>query len=157
MNLLITVDRVRELQLASGKYGELGGSEERDGCVEGAVGAAHNGALYRNENPAENPDPLQVAAFLLRYLTKDHCFKDGNKRAAWLSALDVLLCAGLTIRASQNEAAEFVERIADSRVSSAEDISDWLAERLVEASPPEGQPAVDRLAAWSSGVRSPSS
>lgn len=43
-------------------------------------------AMY--EQDADEPDPLIVAAYLLRSLCQNHRFVDGNKRVAWLAALE---------------------------------------------------------------------
>jgi death-on-curing protein len=89
--------------------------------------------LYEQGNPSSDElDPLMVAAYLLRSLTKNHCFVDGNKRAAWLAALEVLAVgANLTIKAGQVEAAEFVNATASGAVPDVATITRWLAVRLI--------------------------
>jgi hypothetical protein len=86
------------------------------------------------EMAAEGPPRSRAgfAAFLLRSLVQDHCFVDGNKRVAWLAALDVLaLGANLTLGVDEEEAANFVLRVADGTTRSIPEIAAWLAERLI--------------------------
>lgn len=103
----------------------------KSGCVEGAIGTAVQGALYYQDRA--EPDPLHVAAFLLRSLAQNHCYQDGNKRIAWLAMLDVLwVHASLAIDADQEEAAAVVNQVA-TRQCSIEDLIVWLADHLVPA------------------------
>lgn len=112
--------------------GPIADMTRKPGCVEGAIGAAVQGASYTRNSSSEPIDPLLMAAFLLRSLVQNHCFVDGNKRVAWLAALDVLAVgASLTLEADEEEAADFVLRIADGTARSIPAIVDWLAEHLV--------------------------
>lgn len=112
--------------------GPIADATQKPGCVEGAIGAAVQGASYTHSTSSEQLDPLLVAAFLLRSLVQNHCFVDGNKRVAWLAALDVLAVgASLTLRADEEEAANFVLGIADGTTRSVPEIVNWLADRLI--------------------------
>lgn len=104
---------------------------ETSGCVDGAAGTALTGALYADDEPDE-PDPLQVAAFLLRSLARNHCFGDGNKRVAWASVIDYLQHNGYTIGAPQDLAAEFVESVAKGDLADPREIAIWLANQLID-------------------------
>jgi death-on-curing protein len=73
---------------------------------------------------------LVFSGFLLFYLNQNHCFSDGNKRTAWLAGLQVLLSLGLTVLATTGEAEELCLSIAGGSIDSADDVVDWLAERL---------------------------
>lgn len=127
---LITAQRITALHARCAEAGNLGGDSQRPGCVDGAIGAALTAAMY--EQDANAPDPLLVAAYLLRSLCQNHCFVDGNKRVAWLAALEVLAAgAHLTIAADQVEAAVFVIAVAEGHIQSAAEITAWLANRLV--------------------------
>lgn len=125
--------RVREIyqQLIAVDVNNASLRAERPGCVDGAAGAALSGALCA-EDKQDGPDPLQVAAYLLRSLVKNHCFQDGNKRLAWSAALDYLHQNGYGISSPQDEAAYFVESIASGKLTAPRDIATWLAERLTD-------------------------
>ena len=86
-------------------------------------------ALYAHGDG--DPDPLWVAAYVLRSLARNHCFMDGNKRIAWVACLEVLaVAAGVTVEGDQESAAEFVEGVATGAIV-VEEVMDWLAARLV--------------------------
>lgn len=105
----------------------------RAGCVEGAIGSAVQCALYAN--PDGEPDPLHVAAYLLRSLAQNHCYEDGNKRIAWLALLEVLwVHASLTVDADEEEAADVVLKVT-TREWTVEELILWLADRLVPVEP----------------------
>jgi len=88
-------------------------------------------ACYIHEQ--EEPDPIQVAAYLLRGFIDHNCFIDGNKRVAWLAALEVLdVGAGLTLDAPEEDAAEMVLAVAQSDLE-IEGIAVWMADHLVAA------------------------
>jgi death on curing protein len=129
---LISTQRITELHAIGAEMGPIAGATQKPGCVEGAIGAAVQGAFYVQNTGSEQPDPLLVAAFLLRSLVQDHCFVDGNKRVAWLAVLDVLAVgANLTLRTDEEEAANFVLRVADGTTRSVPEIVAWLQDRLI--------------------------
>jgi len=74
---------------------------------------------------------LYFCGHLLFSLTKRHCYLDGNKRIAWACAGYVLLKLGLTIQATTEEAASFIESIAKGEIQSAEQVIFWIADRLM--------------------------
>lgn len=122
----ITAARVHELyRKATGASAE----GARAGCVEGAVANAGTAARYARES--DEPDPLLIAAYLLRSLAKNHCYVDGNKRVAWLACLEVLAVgASVTVEEDQEAAAMFVESVATGALD-VEGVVHWLADRLV--------------------------
>lgn len=62
---------------------ELGGtSGEYPDRVESAVGAVEQYAYYNSD-----ADVFDITAAIAFYLAKGHCFTDGNKRTAMLTAL----------------------------------------------------------------------
>lgn len=83
-------------------------------CIESCVDNAINAALYSADNEPE-PDLLVSVAYLLFYITKNHCFLDGNKRAAWASAVHVFFINGLAMNSGQVEAADLVNGVAENR------------------------------------------
>ena len=72
------------------------------GCVEAKLGAALMALEY------EGLDPAAFAATLCFYLTKGHCFADGNKRVAWYSARRSLELDGFRVVATAADAESFM-------------------------------------------------
>lgn len=119
------VDVLRLKNLAIEKFGGAPGDRPPDNdCIEGVLGAALQAAYYTSEG--YNIDPLHIAAYLLYYIARNHCFFDGNKRAAWMTATDYLLRLGLEVVAGQEEVVQLVERIATGQFAK-EDVVEWLA------------------------------
>lgn len=125
------VDEVIALHAAMlATYGGTAGAANLK-CIDGSIGAAINAALYQVDESGD-PDLLCVAAHLLVYLARNHCFTDGNKRVAWAAAVRALDLNGIYIRGDESEAASLVERASTSEISASEVIC-WLGqpERLV--------------------------
>ncbi len=114
------------------KYGGSG-SHPQDGCVDAALGSAYNAELYSTAEVDSDQvvKGLYFCGHLLFSLTKRHCYLDGNKRIAWACAGYVLLKLGLTIQATTEEAASFIESIAKGEIQSAEQVIFWIADRLM--------------------------
>lgn len=103
----------------------------KPGCVESALGNALPAAAYALER--DDPDPLVACAYLLRSLARNHCYEDGNKRIAWLAALEALwVHAQCTIAADPVEAADIVVRVAGGALD-VPGLVAWLADHLVAA------------------------
>ncbi len=119
------------------KYGGVP-SAPKHGCLEGCLGNAwttesYNLAVDDEEEDAESEYPrpgLVFAAYLLFYLTNDHCFADGNKRLGWSAMTYVLALHDLTVDASIDEAEEFMLAVASGKAKQG-DVMEWIAERLV--------------------------
>jgi len=127
---LITRERVLELhQEGMIGYGDEAGGvpDSADECVDGAIGNAWTAALYRE--PEEAVRGLCFLTHLLMYLVRDHCFTDGNKRVAWLSAMEVLASKRLTLAASADEAEDFMRQVIVENLS-ADEVTAWMADRL---------------------------
>lgn len=74
---------------------------------------------------------LILVAYLLYYLAKDHCFVDGNKRVAWLAAVETLKNLQLTLNVSTEDAYAFmIDLSSEGSTITASDVAVWLAERL---------------------------
>lgn len=101
-----------------------------DGCVEGSIGNAKTAAMYLAEDGS--PDLLAAAAHLLLYLAKNHCFRDGNKRVAWMSLVRCLLLNDIAIQADEQEAIDLVDGVVNDRID-VERILQWLARHIVGA------------------------
>jgi death on curing protein len=112
------------------RYGGTG-SNSKAGCVEAALGAAYSGELY-SATEVEGEfvvSGLPFCGFLLYYLGTKHCFVDGNKRVAWMSATYALLKMGLTLDATDVEAETFCIKIASGELESADSVR-WIAEHV---------------------------
>jgi death-on-curing protein len=115
------------------KYGGMG-TPSKDGCIDGALGAAYNAELYSMPEVDQETvtSGLAFCGYLLFYIATKHCWVDGNKRAAWSSAMWVLYRLGLTVDAPDDEVIAYCLDIADGRVTSGEDVVNWIADRLIE-------------------------
>ena len=133
---LITVENVAFLHRASmTRYGTALAGPPEPGCVEGALGNAWSAELYLEETPNRETG-LAFAGFVLFYLVRNHCFTDGNKRVAWLSALWILARRGLTVVATTDESdAMLLDAIAGGpTITSGADVTRWLADHLAPLS-----------------------
>jgi death-on-curing protein len=101
-------------------------------CVDGRIGNAATAASYCPEGDADTG--LILAAYLLYYLAKDHCFVDGNKRVAWLAMVEIFKNLQLTVRVPEDEAYSFMLDVSEGNVRDAGVVAVWLAERLEDAS-----------------------
>ncbi len=72
------------------------------------------------------PNLFLKAAVLLESLIKNHPFLDGNKRTAFISAVVFLEVNGYRFNIDQEEAADFVLKIAASSKKETEVIAVWL-------------------------------
>lgn len=122
---------------SAARYG--GDSTQREGdinCIDGRIGAAANAASYLSEG--DDDMGLILAAHLLFYIAKDHCFIDGNKRVAWLACVEFFKNLQLTLRADEDEAYELmIDLSSEGSTLTAADVAVWLAERLEAV---EGEP-----------------
>ncbi|MCK6590419.1 MAG: Fic family protein [Polyangiaceae bacterium] len=101
-------------------------SPPKEGCVDRSIASAINASLYSADDDAE-PDLLLAAAHLLFYVAKNHCFTDGNKRAAWAAVVRAFDLNGIRIEADPDDAAELVEGVA-SGARTVRDILLWFYE-----------------------------
>src|SRR5579863_6462244 len=126
---LISVDKVMELRdVGIKRYGGMKHRGDPEDCVDGALGAAWHAAVFRSEE--EDADKrLQFAGFLLFYLATKQCFSEGNKRAAWASAMWVLASKQLTVRATVDEAVGLMNEAIAKKVDGDRCVI-WLSERI---------------------------
>lgn len=108
------------------RYGGTAGAANR-GCVEGSIGSAANAALYEAEQQDEEPDLLSLVAHVLVYLARNHCFTDGNKRAAWSATVRILDLNGIRLRSDDPEAAPLVERVCTGNAN-VDEVIRWLGD-----------------------------
>lgn len=135
----VTPDEVNQLHRAEIERAGAVWVPPKDGCVESSIGSAVNASLYLSENG--DADLIIAGAYLLFYLAKNHCYTDGNKRAAWMALTHMLYVNGLKVACSQQDAADLVERVADGRTDQ-DGIRQWLAGdgRLVALADPQEPP-----------------
>jgi death-on-curing protein len=110
------------------RYGGLLATKPAEDCIEGSLGAAWSAGLYRE--PEEAKRGLCFTAHALYYIAKNHCFTEGNKRAAWMSAIEILARLGLTVNTTIEEAFGMMEGIIKGHISGPDEVTHWLAERL---------------------------
>jgi death on curing protein len=129
---LVTEERIADLHAASlVRHGGRRGAP-KPGCVDGSLGAAWSAEQYTIDEDGV-AGGLVFAGNLMFYLARNHCFVDGNKRAAWLAATEILLKHDLTIDAPEDEVFAFMEAVADGAVERAERVIEWIAARLASA------------------------
>ena len=71
-----------------------------EGCVDRSVAGAITAAMYSDGDDA--PDLINAVAHLVFYIAKNHCFTDGNKRAALMALLHSLRVNDLELNALAN-------------------------------------------------------
>lgn len=74
----------------------------------------------------------EQAAALLRSLTKNHAFVDGNKRTAILATLTFLDINGYMLKEDQKKIFTFVIKVTTTRIPDISWMADWFRERMVE-------------------------
>jgi death-on-curing protein len=127
---LTSVARVLEIHdRALAEHGGLAGPSDRALCVGRSLGAAFNAELYL-EGKKHLKTGLPFASYALFYLARNHCFNDGNKRAAWATAMDVLAALGLGVDATIDEAVGLVEAVLSREISDGADVVKWISPRL---------------------------
>jgi death on curing protein len=129
---LITRETLAELHAMSIKlHGGNDSLSQKEGCVDGALGNAWTAECYCDQPHLKGG--LWFAAHLLFYLARDHCFTDGNKRAAWLAAVEVLRVLGLTLQSSDDDAEALCEDVIARKIDSALGVVSWMGSRLIAA------------------------
>jgi death-on-curing protein len=128
----ISDDTITQLYAEGIKRWGGAGSAAKQGCIEGALGAAYNAELYSPESDQEGfLSGLIFAGYLLFYLATKHCYIDGNKRIAWACSTFVLLSFGLTIEATEDEVVEFCLSIASGHIKEGAQVVEWMASKLI--------------------------
>ena len=108
-------------------YGGQAGIRDR-GLLEAAV----HSPMWSAGLVDAFPDVFTKSAALLRSLVLNHCFIDGNKRMAFVSALVFLKINGYQLKASQEEAAEFMFKVAAGAERDTTQIANWLMFHCIE-------------------------
>jgi len=80
------------------------------------------------------PTPFDKAAALIRSLTSNHPFLDGNKRTAWLAAWVLLRANNIRIMATTEEIVNLMVAVATKKLE-VEDISNFLLDHAADTRP----------------------
>ena len=75
---------------------------------------------------------MVFAGYLAFYLTKDHCFADGNKRVAWSVLVHVMRHHGVAIDANADEAVALINGIATNDID-IDEFLEWIVVHVTEA------------------------
>lgn len=84
------------------------------------------------------PTPFEKAAMLWYFLTKNHCFVDGNKRVGFYSAIVLLKINGYMDHVNDDEAYDKTIQITCSQLAGnnldeyIKDLSKWLKQRFTQ-------------------------
>ncbi|MEO0564677.1 MAG: type II toxin-antitoxin system death-on-curing family toxin, partial [Chloroflexota bacterium] len=94
------------------------------------------------------PTLSEKAAVLFHSVTRNHPFRDGNKRTATLALLFMLYVNGQRVHWDAEEALEWVLDVAEGR-KDAPELADWLplepGERMLEADADHDTAIIDNL------------
>ena len=82
-------------------------------------------ALFRPQT-GYYPDLIEEAAALWESLAQNHAFVDGNKRVGFAAAYTFLAINGVILRASADEAFEFIDRLYEAGSFQFEELARWL-------------------------------
>lgn len=114
---------IHDRQLA--EHGGLAGMKDDD-LLESALARPVNKHAYGGD------DPCALAAAYAFGIARNHPFKDGNKRTAWVIARLFLRLDGVTIAFDKAEAIRMVLALASGALEEAA-VAAWFRERVVEA------------------------
>ncbi|MBU5670529.1 type II toxin-antitoxin system death-on-curing family toxin [Paenibacillus brevis] len=101
---------------------------EDHGLLESAIHRPQQSIFGKGAYPALFFD---MGAALLKSLVKNHCFRNGNKRTAYLVTKSFLMLNGYHLRMERQFAVEFIVDIATG-VHSLEVISELLAKHSLK-------------------------
>ena len=105
------------------EHGGLSGFTS-EAALDGALASPQNHLAYGN------PDRFDLAAQYAFALTRDHPFKDGNKRVAFMVAAVFLEMNGLRLEAPETEAVTVVKALSTGSLD-AKTFASWLRENCV--------------------------
>lgn len=127
---IISVSRVIELHAEGIKrHGEGALDPPRPDCIDAGLGSAWLAEAY-----AERPAMVQgfvFAAYAYVYLESRQCFTNGNKRAAWLTMVDILNKIGVDLKCSTQEAVRVCGLIT-SKAMTADALLRWIVDNAVD-------------------------
>ncbi len=114
----VHLDQIRE-------HGGLGGLRDED-LLEAALARPKHKWAYRRQ-----PDLAMLAAAYLYGLARNHAFRDGNKRVAFLTAVIFLELNGLRPEADEAEVVAIVESVAAGKATEGA-VAKRMRVRIVE-------------------------
>lgn len=97
----------------------FGGNPAQDEYTEGKIESVLS-QQYDFFGYEKYPSVFDKAAMLLYFLSKDHCFKDCNKRVAFYATVTFLDINGYEPTFNNEEAEQFVYKIAESQIKDLE-------------------------------------
>ncbi len=107
------------------QFGGASGIRDR-GAIESALARPQNLLAYGQ------PDLFDLAAAYTAAFTQSHCFIDGNKRTAFLTAVVFLAVNGYDVVAEQAEVIAAMLELADHQLDEA-GYAQWLRDHAVPA------------------------
>ena len=96
-----------------------------EGLLDSALARPLNRVAYAGDKP---PDFAELAAAYAVGLAKNHCFVDGNKRAAFLAVGLFMHLNGHKLTATQADATVAMQGVAAGSISETE-FAAWLRDR----------------------------
>ncbi|MCH8520180.1 MAG: type II toxin-antitoxin system death-on-curing family toxin [Nanoarchaeota archaeon] len=89
-------------------------------------------AIDRVQHYSHNTTIFEDVAILLRGITQDHPFVDGNKRTGLVVAQSVLEDNDLVFNLNYDEIEEFILKVAKCEFQSIEELANYIEERTIE-------------------------
>ena len=121
---IIEAIHLSQIREHGGKYGL-----REANLLDSAIAKPKNHCAYSKE-----PDIIVLAASYGYGLARNHCFIDGNKRAAFMAMYTFLGLNGYEIETTEPEVVDLMLGVADGSVSESEIII-WLRKRVISLAP----------------------
>lgn len=83
---------------------------------------------------------VHTASLTLFYLVKNHCFVDGNKRVAWLAAVDLFARVGMDVVASDDDCVLMVWDVASNKIDRDGVVAWFAADGRLRQMTPDDKP-----------------
>jgi len=110
--------------------------EEQISLYGGLSGVLNDGAIAstlarpKNLSAYGRPDLFDLAASYAFGFARNHCFVDGNKRIAFMSAAFFILDNGYLMRSNVEKDAEIMEKVAAGEIGETA-LADWFRQRSI--------------------------
>jgi death-on-curing protein len=128
------VDTIHEKQLQ--QHGGLPGVRD-DGAVESALARPKHLWTYAGDEEAGNEDLdlIRLAASYGYGIARNHGYRDGNKRTAFMATYVFLRLNGHKIEAQEPEVVDLMRAVAEGACDEIE-LAEWLRAHTVPVDPP---------------------